>query len=329
MGPRETPPPMPDLEANMLADGEFSARKVMRACNWMQALEGDIDTVHAGFLHYGSVASRTEGDDVAATQRHGLDITADKTPQYMVTDTEFGTMYGAYRPADADSYYWRIASFFLPFYTRAPGNPLPGKDVQGSNIGASVPIDDDHTMRWGMSSRPRDINVNESTRQYYERLAESRRPSSSDIRGGQLLPHESGWLGRYRLLANAGNDYLIDREVQRTAKTKDGYTGLAGTLLQDQAITESMGPIYERSHEHLGTSDAMIIRTRRRAIAAAVALRDQGVVPAGVDNPEVFRYRNGWVILPKSVDWLEGTREQREAYLTNAPASSSQISSIR
>jgi len=66
------------------------------------------------------------------------------------------------------------------------------------------------------------------------------------------------WLGRFRLTQHKGNDYLIDRKAQRT----DSYPGIHQ---QDQAVTESMGPIYDRTQEHLGTSDAMVIRTRRRA----------------------------------------------------------------
>ena len=48
-----------------------------------------------------------------------------------------------------------------------------------------------------------------------------------------------------------------------------------------------MGHIVDRTNEHLGTSDAMIIRTRRRLINAAIALRDHGTVPPGVDDPQV------------------------------------------
>jgi hypothetical protein len=72
-----------------------------------------------------------------------------------------------------------------------------------------------------------------------------------------------------------------------------------------------MGSVYVRSHEHLGTSDSMIIRTRRRVINAAKALRERDVVPPGVDNPEVYRTRSGSVILPRSASWLEATQDAR------------------
>ena len=58
----------------------------------------------------------------------------------------------------------------------------------------------------------------------------------------------------------------------------------------------------------------MVIRTRRRAINAAKALRDNGEIPPGVDDPKVYRYRSGGVILPRDVDWLEATKELREAF---------------
>ena len=54
------------------------------------------------------------------------------------------------------------------------------------------------------------------------------------------------------------------------------YTGIPGIRQQDMAVTESMGPIYKRWQEHLGTTDALIIRTRRRMIEAARALREHG-----------------------------------------------------
>jgi len=126
----------------------------------------------------------------------------------------------------------------------------------------------------------------------------------------QFLPNTTDWLGRWRLAANASNDYLIDRDVQRS----HSYTGIDGIHLQDQAITESMGTIVDRTQEHLGTSDAMIIRTRRRLMKAAIDLR-QGIIPLTVDHPELYRQRSGGVILPRSADWVEATAELRTAFV--------------
>jgi LigXa C-terminal domain like len=108
----------------------------------------------------------------------------------------------------------------------------------------------------------------------------------------------------------------IDREAQ---KRGDSFTGIPGIRQQDMAMTETMGPIYDRSHEHLGTTDQMIIRVRRRYIAAAKALRDHGITPPGVDQPELYRQRFGQAVLPRSADWWEATRDLRERFEVEEP----------
>src|SRR5207244_10779715 len=101
--------------------------------------------------------------------------------------------------------------------------------------------------------------------------------------------------------------------VERKAHKTISYTGIDAIFLQDQAVTESMGPIYDRTNERLGSSDAMVIRTRKRLIDAAKALRDSGKVPPGVDDPGVYAVRSGGVVLPRGLDWIEGTRGLRTA----------------
>src|SRR5690606_12631394 len=54
MGPREVPPPLPEIEHNMMADDVSRITLIHRPCNWMQGWEGEMDTAHAAFLHYGS-----------------------------------------------------------------------------------------------------------------------------------------------------------------------------------------------------------------------------------------------------------------------------------
>ena len=85
--------------------------------------------------------------------------------------------------------------------------------------------------------------------------------------------------------------------------------------MQDAAITSSMGPIYDRRQERLGTSDAMVIRVRRRLIAAIRAHMQHGTAPPGVDQPEAYRVRSGGVLLPEGADWVEATRELRQAFV--------------
>ena len=291
LGPRETPPPLPDLEANMLPEGKWTVSMIQRECNWLQGMEGDIDTSHLQFLHMGAMSPREVRPGTFSY--YGL---KDRSPRYQVVDTEFGTMYGAYRPAEEDSYYWRIASFLMPFYVMIPTGLL-GHQIW---VRAWVPLDDEHMMFVSMSALGRGP----------EGGAEGR--TGGYGAGSPFLPATSDGLGRWRVAANNTNDYLIDRDKQRR---KESYTGITGIHMQDQAITESMGAVTDRSREHLGSSDTMVIRTRQRLLNAARALRDQGVAPPGVDEPHLYRQRSGGVILPRNVDWVEATRDLRTAFV--------------
>ena len=89
--------------------------------------------------------------------------------------------------------------------------------------------------------------------------------------------------------------------------------GLPGTWPQDSGMQETMGFIYDRSREHLGISDTAIIRTRKRLIQAAKNLRDYGITPSSVDDSGVYYTRSAAVVLPRAIDWVEGSLSSRVA----------------
>ena len=102
--------------------------------------------------------------------------------------------------------------------------------------------------------------------------------------------------------ANQGNDYLIDRDAQRTVS----YSGIAAIFPQDSAVTESMGEISDRTLEHLAPSDRMIVATRRRLLDAVRAWRKNGTLPALVDDPGICGHaRSGEIIAPEGQPWLQ------------------------
>ncbi len=294
MGPDMPPPPLPDLEANMLPDGEWSLNVFTRDCNYMQALEGDIDTSHVGFLHSGYVDTSKVPPHTFAAYSLG-----EKALRYEVTDTDAGVMYGAFRPAEEDSWYWRVAQFLFPFYTMTPTGVL-GMEVRAR---AWVPMDDSHTLAIGMTRRV--ANRQSLTGEASIQL--------------DMHPNTTDWHGRFRYVAGRSNDYQIDRERQRTVS----YTGIRGITMQDQAVTESMGHIYQRTNERLGTSDLMIIRTRRRMIEAAKALRDSGAPPPTADTPGAYATRPGGVVLPRTANWIEATEHLRRGFVEHPELSRS------
>jgi len=282
MGPRSEPPALPDLEPNMLPDAEHHTGAIQRECNWLQALEGDIDTSHLGFLHLGA-----RDPETLEPGTFNYYTVKDRRPRYAVVDTDGGAMYGAYRPATDDVNYWRIAQFLFPFYALIPTGVLGLSRL----IRAWVPMDDDHTMFFVMG-------------------AAGSVGAGIDLR--EVMPNTSDWYGRFRLPQNGTNDYQIDRQKQRTLQS---YTGLSSVHLEDLAITESMGTLLDRSAEHLGTSDVMVIRVRRRLMAAALGLREQGEIPPGAENPVVYRTRSGSVFLPNDADWIAATEDLRKAFV--------------
>jgi phthalate 4,5-dioxygenase len=302
MGPRSVPPPLPDLEANMLGADNLVISIIHRPCNWMQGWEGEMDTVHQAFLHAG--AMRLE-DTLPGTFDYYIAST--RAPKFAVIDTGYGTSYGAFRPATEDTYYWRIAHMLMPFYAMIPA----GLIGQQTRFAAYVPMDDEHTLHWEITRGLMDPEELPAEARGSEGRAPAPRPAS------EYLPNTSGWYGRFNMVQNMANDYLIDRQAQRTMQS---YTGIPGIRQQDMAVTESMGPILDRSTEHLGTTDALIIRTRRRMMAAALALDEQGVTPPGVDNPELYRQRSGGVLLPRDANWWDATEERRTQFIaTSAP----------
>jgi phenylpropionate dioxygenase-like ring-hydroxylating dioxygenase large terminal subunit len=297
LGPRVEPPALPDLEPNLLPDDQVVLTAIQRECNWLQGLEGDIDTSHLGFLHLGAVdPAKTRPETFAHF------TVKDRAPRYRVVDTDYGALYAAYRPAGEGQLYWRYAQFLFPFYAMIPTGVL-GLQILTR---AWVPMDDTHLLFFSMGTRASAAQIGRVRANRGNPIAMRTRP------GENLLPNSTDWFGRFRLAANARNDYFIDREKQRR---REDYTGIAGIHTQDQAVTESMGPIFDREHEHLGTSDAMVIRVRRRLLDAAHALVERGLAPPGVDRPEVYGVRSGGAILSADADWLEATVELRKAFV--------------
>jgi phenylpropionate dioxygenase-like ring-hydroxylating dioxygenase large terminal subunit len=285
MGAADAAPALPAIEAAMLPEAEVSIQFAQRACNWLQALEGDIDTSHFSWLHVGSVRpEQVQPDNWIRYQ------VLNRQPEYDVSDTPWGTMYCAMRDGEADQTYWRFAHFGFPFWTWVPQGPF----VDRLTARAWVPMDDTHTMfmslTWTKAARTKP-------------LADGK-PLPGATPGIDLLPNTTDWYGRFRPVQTAANDYLIDRESQRTDRI---YTGISGIHMQDQAITESMGAIVDHEFEHLAPSDVMITRTRRRLLMAARALRDHGTVPPGVADPRVY-------LGIRSGEWMMRGDDWRRAY---------------
>ncbi len=282
MGKRAEPPPLPRFPAFDLPPERLSVWCEQRACNYLQPIEGELDTSHAGFLHMGQARRDTHAN---STYGVSLDV-ENRAVEYKVLETEGGLLAGGFRPADERNTYWRIGNFLLPFWTQPPPNAFGTEAVAR----AWVPMDDTHTMLFSIS-----------TDTYL--MAQGPRASHPATVPNmsfeyEFLPNTSDWYGRWRLAANRANDYRIDREMQRELS----YSGVEGLDVQDSMVQETMGEIAERDKEHLVPSDLAVVRIRRRLLDAAKSLRDSGAVPPGVDRPDAYDRWCGYLIAPKEKD---------------------------
>ena len=287
MGDAAKAPPLPAFEILDQPEAEINVTFAQRNCNYLQALEGEIDTSHFGFLHAGHVDPNEVPEDDPF--RHTI---INRAPEYHVLDSAWGTQYAGYRAAGPGQTYWRFANFLMPFWTQAPN----GEFDSHMHARAWVPLDDHHCMfvfLWWKKAKA--ANALPPPKFMDGRII------GGTGRGFRMLPNGTGWLERWRMADNAENDWGLDRAAQMRG---DIYSGIEGIHLQDQAICESMGPFTDFAHEHLAPSDQMITRTRRRLLMAARALRGKGELPASATDPEVYRgARSGYFVCPDRPEW--------------------------
>jgi phthalate 4,5-dioxygenase oxygenase subunit len=281
MGPHDRMPPFRDFGTESLPREQWRASKTQTYCNFVQALEGNLDTAHISFLHR-SLDDASIADD--GTDRPGYstqDVSTrikaqNRAPRVEVEDTPYGFRYAGIRSTPNGHEQIRMTIFAMPVMTFVSAVPF------GGSCGMFVPIDDENCWRVQMRVHPTEGS---SGRGYVLPMPGGRQP-------GRLA-------GRQERLVMPANDYLIDRSLQRTTT----YTGIAGVQEQDLAVTESMGPIYDRSQEHLGTTDRAIIRMRQQLIKAAQDL-EQGIEPPGLDPTFAWtELRSTEKIIAAGEDW--------------------------
>jgi len=272
MGPRETPPPLPQIGIVNDEPHDLIIDMTARDCNWLQALEGDIDPSHLSFLHHGKHSvEQVKGDFV------GEWITTDARVRDNVVDTGWGVMEGHVRPHGNAPNYWHYSQQLFPTWT------MPGQDEMHREhpvVRFWLPIDDEHSMNIQFML-PGGFDPSGQPQFFAKKLAQlpGVRKRSRDF----LTPNTTDWYGRWNISPALENDFFMYREVQR----HESFTGIEGVQVQDKAITESMGPIVDRTFETLSPADLMIATVRRRLIEAVTKL-EAGETPEIVDKPELY-----------------------------------------
>jgi phthalate 4,5-dioxygenase len=253
------PPLLPSYEFLTASPERRYLHKTFMECNYLQAIEGDIDPAHMSYLHrswrrppFARKDARTvPGSDKSAA----MYLRADRQPKLEIERTDFGVRNYAIRDAGEGRCYVRISNFIMPNKVATVGSE--GRVGEGYSIHWHVPVDDENHIRFDfIFNRARPV-----ARERYE----------------QEFATES-IENRYR--RNKRNRYLQDRELMKTAN----FSGMGDHHgAQDAFATETPGPIHDRSREHLGASDTCIVAARRQLLAAVAS------VQAGRDPVHVIR----------------------------------------
>ncbi len=286
MGPEGEKPPPADFEFTKYPDSHVVHTKVRIECNWVQCLEGVIDSAHSNYLHSdtfkpkASQSSDYRGDSLVVDRPSN-----DGQPRFEVENTSYGFRYAAIRKAlteEMEKAYVRVTLFVAPFYGLFAGQKDWGA------IQAFVPIDDENTMLYF---------VRYNLKQPVDEKERERQVAWSGLIPGVDIDEN------YRMMRNRRNDWLQDRAAMQAGKSA---SGIRGVQVEDAVVQESMGPIIDRSIEHLGTTDVAVVRMRRLMLNSVRKFTEEGKTPLGLNSDVPYeRLRGQEAIITPDIAWQE------------------------
>ncbi len=268
MGSRENQPQFPNYPWLGVPQDHIYVAKSYLECNYLQGLEGDCDSAHLNFLH------KMFKPDV---RREFLNL-VDQAPDFEFDELDCGVRAAAIRRLDQGATYARVSHFIMPFIGAVPVGSMVDGRLDGFKAVYQVPADNQNTWR-------------------YDCFFKWSRPFSKEDSSKRDFV-DAG----YKKLRNQRNNYLQDRERQKTVN----FTGITEFLNQDACATESMGAIVDRSKEHVGASDAFILQMRRFLLRAVKDVQ-AGKSPPGLiferERNNLAHLRCEAAHLPAGVSW--------------------------
>lgn len=285
MGKAGDEPPLMDFEFTKFPASHVVHVKARIECNWVQCLEGVIDSAHTNYLHgdtfkpaAGFLSSTYRGDSLQVDRPSN-----DGKPRFEIENTDYGFRYAAIRKPVADATmnnYVRVTLFVAPFF-----GIFGGQEGWGS-LQAFVPVDDTHTMLYFVRHNlHRPVDAKERERQV----------AWTGLVPGRDIDAEG------RKTRNRDNNWLQDRDAMSRGAS---MSGIRGVQMEDAVIQESMGPIYDRRKEHLGSADVAVVRMRRLMLQSLQAFTDNGRRPLGLERPrDLSKLRGEEAIVPIGTPW--------------------------
>jgi len=226
-------PPFPELPFTVVPASRRWMSITPSDCNWLQGIDATIDSAHVGTLHSAYIAREPD-----ATVQHATVVLA---PRYEVRRTAYGIDATALRPLPDGGQYVRTTNYLMPFIAFTPGNT----ELTGIVFIVSPVDDTHHNLFYSVWSETLDFNGGTGM------------PTAlaSAVGNRPYDPHDFGGFTGDRE-HNFGQD--------RAAMAEGHFSGFTGNLLQEDIVTQvSMGPIADRTNEHLSSSDVAIIYARR------------------------------------------------------------------
>ena len=250
-------------------------------CNWLQGLEGSVDSVHAGMLHQTWIAL-----SVSMAEHSNLSIALTESPTYETEVTSYGLRAAALRKTTTGQTYVRITEHMLPLVTITP---VGGTTPRTGAVFVISPVDDTHHVLFFGTVGP---------------------TPHSGVSLEQIAMQDPGYvpdpLDYTGLRGDRSNRWGQDRSLMA-----DGhFTGFGRSLLEeDAAIQTSMGPLVDRSKENLSSSDVAVARLRRLLLDALETAKAGELPPGSALRPEGVRVPNASEVF---VD--EGMRWEHAAF---------------
>jgi phthalate 4,5-dioxygenase len=287
LGPPETMTPFRDFGTETLPAASALASKLYAGCNWIQTMEGNLDTAHISWLHSFAAAADIpdDGSDKPGYPSNRMTWKFwmhDRGPRIEVENTWYGFRYAGLRVTPNGHTNVRITEYIAPYSTIIAAIPYNTRHLM------VVPIDDHSCWRYNF-----DAQLQANPQGHGGAPLHDFSPFETPFtrRVGGITPREYV----------AENDYRIDRDVQRT----ETFSGVADFVSQDLMVTESMGPIYDRSTEQLGQLDKAVIRMRRILLGSAKDLQNDGTPPPALAAPghDFTAIRAADKVLEDGEDW--------------------------
>jgi phthalate 4,5-dioxygenase oxygenase subunit len=274
LGPRDEQPPFPNLWWVGLPANRRCIGKIDYECNFVQAMEGVWDSTHSNVLHTGF-------DLMHWTPEQFAQLSAREYSFYPTTgmseaqDTDYGFRAATIEPTSDGRKAVSVRPFIVPFHCLLESVPH-----------MFVPSDDEHTWLYDVrASADRPVDREASLAYRGERVGIDVGPDHHKFR-------------TFR------NNYLQDRRAQRERKETWSYTGMPwGKPHQDMAVTESMGPIWDRTREHLGVADFGVVALRARLLKAVCNFMETGKVAETNPSTPFERIMGVKATVPADVPW--------------------------